>query len=62
MWRLDCIIYCAHLSYHYPKYIAFIDLTKAFNLVIRKGLFTLLQTMGAPTKLPRIIMSFREDM
>ena len=39
-------------------YIAFIDLTKAFNLVIRKGLFTLLQTMGCPPKLLRMITSF----
>ena len=53
IWRLDCIIYCTHLSYHCPRYIAFIDLTKAFNLVIRKDLFTLLQTMGCPHQAPK---------
>ena len=63
MWShmgVDCIIrHCTHLSYHCPRYIAFIDLTKAFNLVIRKGLFTLLQTMGCPLppKLLRMITS-----
>ena len=58
--KVDCIIiHCTHLSYHCPRYIAFIDLTKAFNLVIRKGLFTLLQTMGCPpSKLLRMITSF----
>jgi len=34
-----------------PLYIAFIDLTKAFYLVSRRGLFTLLQKIGCPTKL-----------
>ena len=59
MWshmEVDCIIiHCTHLSYHCPRYIAFIDLTKAFNLVIKKGLFTLLQTMGCapPPQAPK---------
>ncbi|KAI4888924.1 hypothetical protein NFI96_005934 [Prochilodus magdalenae] len=44
-----------------PLYIAFIDLTKAFNLVSRSGLFTLLQRIGCPSKLLRIITSFYED-
>ena len=52
MWshmEVDCIIiHCTHLSYHCPRNIAFIDLTKAFKLVIRKGLFTLPQTMVCP--------------
>ena len=61
--EVGCIIkHCTHLSYHCPRYIVFIDLTKAFNLVIRKGLFTLLQTMGCspppPLKLLRMITSF----
>ena len=57
--EVDCIIiHCTHLSYHCPRYIAFMDLTKAFNLVIRKGLFTLPQTMGCPPKLLRMITSF----
>ncbi|XP_051973121.1 probable RNA-directed DNA polymerase from transposon BS isoform X1 [Xyrauchen texanus] len=45
-----------------PLYIAFIDLTKAFDLVSRKGLFTLLQRIGCPHKLLRIITSFHDDM
>ncbi|XP_076043737.1 uncharacterized protein LOC143026842 [Oratosquilla oratoria] len=43
-------------------YIAFIDLTKAFDLVSRQGLFTLLQRIGCPPKLLRMISSFHEDM
>ena len=31
-----------------PLYIAFIDLTKAFDLVSRKGLFQLLKKIGCP--------------
>ena len=45
-----------------PLYIAFIDLTKAFDLVSRQGLFTLLQRIGCPPKLLRMITSFHEDM
>jgi len=45
-----------------PLYIAFIDLTKAFDLVSRNGLFTLLQKIGCPPKLLRMITSFHEDM
>ncbi|XP_076030439.1 uncharacterized protein LOC143018741 [Oratosquilla oratoria] len=45
-----------------PLYIAFIDLTKAFDLVSREGLFTLLQRIGCPPKLLRMISSFHEDM
>ena len=45
-----------------PLYIAFIDLTKAFDLVSRKGLFTLLQRIGCPPKLLRMITSFHEGM
>ncbi|XP_014787911.1 uncharacterized protein LOC106881903 [Octopus bimaculoides] len=37
-----------------PLYMAFIDLTKAFDLVSRKGLFILLQKIGCPPKLLRI--------
>ena len=44
-----------------PLYIAFIDLTKAFDLVSRKGLFILLQRIGCPPKLLRLIESFHED-
>ncbi|XP_076055156.1 uncharacterized protein LOC143033548 [Oratosquilla oratoria] len=45
-----------------PLYIAFIDLAKAFDLVSRGGLFTLLQRIGCPPKLLRMISSFHEDM
>lgn len=43
-------------------YVTFNDLTKAFDLVSRKGLFTLLQKTGCSPKLLRMITSFHEDM
>ena len=43
-------------------YIAFIDLTKAFDLVSRSGLFSLLQKIGCPPRLLQMIISFHEDM
>lgn len=45
-----------------PLYIAYIDLTKAFDLVSRKGLFTLLQKIGCPPKLLDMIISFHDNM
>ena len=36
-----------------PLYIAFIDLTKAFHLVSRSGLFTLLHRIGRLTQAPK---------
>lgn len=45
-----------------PLYLAFIDLTKAFDLVSRKGLFSLLQRIGCPPKLLSIIISFHDGM
>ena len=45
-----------------PLFIVFIDLTKAFDLVSRKSLFTLLQKIGCPPTLLSIITSFHEDM
>ena len=45
-----------------PLYIAFIDLTKAFDLVSRNGLFQLLKKIGCPPRLHSIIVSFHEDM
>ena len=44
-----------------PLYIAFIDLTKAFDLVSRKGLFQLLKKIGCPPQLLNIIISFHEN-
>ena len=45
-----------------PLYLAFIDLTKAFDLVSRDGLFALLQRIGCPPKLLSMIVSFHQDM
>jgi hypothetical protein len=45
-----------------PLFIAFIDLTKAFNLVSRDGLFKLLQRIGCPPRLLSLIRSFHEGM
>ncbi|XP_067905187.1 uncharacterized protein si:dkey-234i14.6 isoform X2 [Heterodontus francisci] len=45
-----------------PLYIAFIDLTKAFDLVSRRGLFRLLEKIGCPPKLLSIITSFHDNM
>ena len=42
-----------------PLYIAFIDLTKAFDLVSRDGLFNILLKIGCPPNLHR---SFHDDM
>ena len=45
-----------------PLYIAFIDLTKAFDLVSRDGLFKALTKIGCPPKLHSLIESFHSDM
>ena len=45
-----------------PLYIAFIDLTKAFDLVSRTGLFQLLKKIGCPPQLLSITASFHHDM
>ena len=45
-----------------PMYIAFIDLAKAFDLVSRSGLFTLLHRIGCPPNLLRMISSFLKEM
>ena len=44
-----------------PLYVAFIDLTKAFDLVSRKGLFRLLEKIGCPPKLRSMVVSFHEN-
>ena len=46
---------------HMPLYIAFIDLTKAFDLVSRDGLFKVLPKTGCPPKLQSMIESFHTD-
>ena len=45
-----------------PLYLGFIDLTKAFDMVSRSGLFALLQRIGCPPKLLKLIIAFHEDM
>ena len=45
-----------------PVYIAFIDLTKAFDLVSRAGLFRILSKIGCPPKLHSLIESFHNNM
>ena len=45
-----------------PLYIAFIDLTKAFDLVGREGLFKILSKIGCPPKLLSLIESFHTNM
>ena len=45
-----------------PLFMAFIDLTKAFDLVSREGLFQLLARIGCPPKLLSIIKSFHTNM
>ena len=44
-----------------PLYIAFIDLTKAFDLVSRKGLFAILLKIGCPPNLFSIVKSFHTN-
>ena len=44
-----------------PLYLAFVDLTKAFDLVSRDGLFKVLKKIGCPPKLLAIIKSFYDN-
>ena len=43
-----------------PLYITFIDLTKAFDFVSRRGLLEILKRIGYPPRLLNIIASFHE--
>ena len=45
-----------------PLYVAFIDLTKAFDLVSRDGLFKILAKISCPPTLLSIMKSFHDDM
>ena len=44
-----------------PLYIAFIDLTKTFDLVIREGLFAILLKIRYPPSLFNIVKSFHTN-
>jgi hypothetical protein len=44
-----------------PLCMAFVDLTKAFDLVSRGGLFSVLRKIGCPPKLLALIVSFHEN-
>ena len=45
-----------------PLFLAFIDLTKAFDMVSRNGFFKILKKIGCPPKLLSLIQSFHDDM
>ena len=45
-----------------PLYIAFVDLTKAFDTVNRKALYKVLKSIGCPPILLHLIVSFHENM
>ena len=48
-------------NYNVPLYIAFIDLTKLFDLVNREGLFAILFKISCPTSLFIIMKSFHAN-
>jgi len=43
-------------------YAIFVDLTKAFNTVSRRGLWMVLRQIGCPEKFVKIIQSFHDGM
>ena len=45
-----------------PLYVAFIDLTKAFDLITRSGLFAILRLFGCSDTLLSIILKLHDDM
>ena len=45
-----------------PLFLAFIDLTKAFDLVSRQGLYYVLQKIGVPPKMLAVIQAFHDGM
>ena len=57
---IDC--YCQLREQRQPLFIAFINLTKAFDLVSRDVLFRILAKIGFPPKLLSVIQSFHIDM
>ena len=47
---------------HKQLYIAFVDLTKAFDTISRVGLYKVLEKIGCPPKLLQRIRSFHDNM
>ena len=47
---------------HQTLFLAFVDLTKAFDLVSRSGLFLILQKIGCPPKVLAFITAFHKNM
>ena len=45
-----------------PLHVAFIDLTKAFDTVSRPALYQVLEGIGCPPTLLKLIISFHQDM
>ena len=45
-----------------PLYMAFIDLTKAFDTVSRPALWVVLEKLGIPSQMRKIIRSFHDGM
>jgi len=45
-----------------PLYLAFVDLTKAFDSVNREALFMVMQKAGCPPTLLSLIKSFHNEM
>ena len=45
-----------------PLYVAFIDLTKAFDFVNRAGLFRIMPKIGCPPNLLNIMKSFHDNI
>jgi len=45
-----------------PLYVAFVDLTKAFDLISKSGLFAILRRFDCPETLLNIILKLHDDM
>ena len=45
-----------------PLYLAFINLTKAFDLVSRTGQFSLLEKIGCPPNMRSMVVSFHKNI
>ena len=49
-------------EHHTPLYMAFIDLTKAFDTVSRPALWIVLEKLGIPCQMRKVIQSFHDGM